>query len=89
MFTVLPQLDYLNILDLQNPIVAITAALIFNTLIILMLVPMALRGVRYKPSSIGDLLRRNISIYGIGGIILPFVVIKVIYTIMVTTGVTW
>ena len=89
MFTMLPQLDYLNILDLQNPIVAITAALIFNTMIILMLVPMALRGVRYKPSSIGDLLRRNISIYGIGGIVLPFVLIKAIYTIMIATGASW
>ena len=89
MFTMLPQLGFLNILDLQNSIVAITAALIFNTLIILMLVPMALRGVRYKPSSIGDLLRRNISIYGIGGIILPFILIKVIYSIMIASGAVW
>ena len=89
MFTMLPQLGFLNILDLQNSIVAITAALIFNTLIILMLVPMALIGVRYKPSSIGDLLRRNISIYGIGGIILPFILIKVIYSIMIASGAVW
>ncbi len=89
MFTIFPQLGFLNILDLQNSIVAITAALIFNTLIILMLVPMAIRGVRYKPSSIGDLLRRNISIYGIGGVILPFVLIKIIYSIMVAAGAIW
>lgn len=89
MFTMLPQLGFLNILDLQNSIVAITAALIFNTLIILMLVPMALRGVRYRPSSISDLMRRNISIYGLGGIILPFILIKVIYSLMIATGAIW
>ena len=89
MFTVFPELDFLNILNLQNPIVAITAALVFNTLIILLLIPMAIRGVRYRPSSIGDLLKRNVSIYGLGGIVLPFVMIKVIYSIMIATGVTW
>lgn len=89
LFTVFPELDFLNILNLQNPIVAITAAIIFNTLIILLLIPMAIRGVRYRPTSIGDLLRRNVSIYGLGGIVLPFILIKVIYTIMVSVGVTW
>lgn len=89
MFTIFPELDFLNILNLQNPIVAITAALVFNTLIILLLIPMALRGVRYRPTSIGDLLRRNVTIYGLGGIVLPFILIKVIYTIMVASGVTW
>lgn len=89
MFTVFPELDFLNILNLQNPIVAITAALVFNTLIILLLIPMAIRGVRYRPTSIGDLLRRNVSIYGLGGIILPFIMIKVIYSILIATGVTW
>lgn len=89
MFTVFPELDFLNILNLQNPIVAITAALIFNTLIILLLIPMAIRGVRYRPSSITDLLRRNVSIYGLGGVILPFVLIKIIYTVMVASGVAW
>lgn len=89
MFTMFHELDFLNILNLQNPIVAITAALIFNTLIILMLIPMAIRGVRYRPTSIGDLLKRNVSIYGLGGIILPFILIKTIYTIMISVGVTW
>ncbi len=89
MFTIFPELDFLNILNLQNPIVAITAAIIFNTLIILLLIPMAIRGVRYRPTSIGDLLRRNVTIYGLGGIILPFILIKVIYSIMVSVGVTW
>ncbi len=89
MFTIFPELDFLNILNLQNPIVAITAAIIFNTLIILLLIPMAIRGVRYRPTSIGDLLRRNVTIYGIGGIVLPFILIKVIYSIMVSVGVTW
>lgn len=89
MFTVFPELDFLNILNLQNPIVAITSALVFNTLIILLLIPMALRGVRYRPTSVEDLLRRNVSIYGLGGIVLPFILIKVIYTIMIAAGVAW
>ena len=89
MFTILPELDFLNILNLQNPIVAITAALIFNTLIILLLIPMAIRGVRYRPTSIGALLKRNVSIYGLGGIVLPFILIKVIYSLMIAVGVTW
>ena len=83
------EIGFLNILGLTDPLVAITSALIFNTLILLMLVPLALRGVRYKPTSINDLLKRNITIYGLGGVIFPFIVIKVIYLILVAGGVHW
>ena len=89
MFTVFPQLNYLNILGLQNPVVAITSALIFNTFILLALVPMALKGVRYRPSSISDLLKRNVMIYGLGGVLLTFIMIKIIYSAMIASGVVW
>lgn len=88
-FSVFPELGFLNILGLTDPLVAITSALIFNTIILLMLIPLALRGVRYKPTSINDLLKRNITIYGLGGVIFPFIVIKVIYLILVAGGVHW
>jgi K+-transporting ATPase ATPase B chain len=67
-----PQLDKLNIMALHSPKSAIMSAVIFNALIIIALIPLALRGVRYKPSSARNLLRRNLLIYGIGGIIVPF-----------------
>ncbi len=68
-----PQLDRLNVMQLSSPNSAILAAVIFNALIIIALIPLALRGVRYRPSSAVSLLRRNLLIYGIGGIITPFV----------------
>jgi K+-transporting ATPase ATPase B chain len=68
-----PQLDRLNIMGLHTPKSAILSAVIFNALIIIALIPLALRGVRYKPSSARNLLRRNLVIYGIGGIIVPFI----------------
>lgn len=68
-----PQLDKLNIMGLHTPKSAILSAVIFNALIIVALIPLALRGVRYRPSSARNLLRRNLLIYGIGGIIVPFV----------------
>ncbi len=67
-----PQLDALNILRLTNPQSAILAAVIFNALIIIALVPLALRGVSYRPMSAAALLRRNIWIYGVGGVVAPF-----------------
>ena len=70
---VIPGLDKLNILHLPSPASAITSALIFNALIIVALIPLALRGVRYRPASASSLLRRNPLIYGIGGLIIPFV----------------
>ena len=73
-----PGLDKLNIMQLHSPASAITSAIIFNALIIVVLIPLALRGVRYRPSSASSLLTRNIWVYGLGGLVLPFVGIKAI-----------
>jgi K+-transporting ATPase ATPase B chain len=67
-----PQLNRLNIMGLHTPESAILAAVIFNALIIIALVPLALRGVKYRPLSAGALLRRNLLVYGLGGVIAPF-----------------
>jgi K+-transporting ATPase ATPase B chain len=75
---VYPSLDSLNIMRLYSPTSAITSAIIFNALVIVALIPLALRGVRYRPSSASKLLSRNLLIYGVGGIIAPFVGIKII-----------
>jgi K+-transporting ATPase ATPase B chain len=72
---VIPGLAKLNILHLYSPKSAITSAIIFNALIIVALIPLALRGVRYRPGSASSLLRRNLLIYGVGGLIIPFVCI--------------
>ncbi|ATE58208.1 K(+)-transporting ATPase subunit B [Actinosynnema pretiosum] len=68
-----PQLDKLNVMGLATPQSAILSAVVFNALIIVVLIPLALRGVRYKPSSASSLLRRNLLVYGVGGVITPFV----------------
>src|ERR1700709_2072823 len=73
-----PGLDKLNIMRLHSPESAILSAVIFNALVIVALIPLALRGVRYTPSSASQLLRRNLYIYGLGGIIAPFIGIKII-----------
>jgi potassium-transporting ATPase ATP-binding subunit len=73
-----PGLDALNIMRLHSPVAAILSAVIFNAIIIVLLIPLALRGVRYRPSSSSAMLRRNLLIYGLGGIIAPFVGIKLI-----------
>jgi K+-transporting ATPase ATPase B chain len=73
-----PTLGRLNIMGLYSPESAILSAVIFNAIIIILLVPLALRGVRYRPSSASALLTRNLWIYGVGGIIAPFVGIKAI-----------
>ncbi len=73
-----PQLGALNIMRLGTPQSAILSAIIFNALIIIALIPLALKGVRYRPSSAQSLLARNILIYGVGGVIIPFVGIKAI-----------
>ncbi len=65
-------------MGLDSPQSAITSAIIFNALIIVALIPLALRGVRYRPASAHALLRRNLAVYGLGGLILPFVGIKLI-----------
>jgi len=73
-----PSLGLLNIMGLHSPQSAITSAVIFNALIIVVLIPLALRGVRYRPSSASALLRRNLLIYGLGGVVTPFAGIFVI-----------
>jgi K+-transporting ATPase ATPase B chain len=73
-----PQLQALNIMNLSTPQSAILSAIIFNALIIVALIPLALKGVRYRPIGAGPLLRRNLLIYGIGGVIIPFIGIKAI-----------
>ncbi|UQX88998.1 potassium-transporting ATPase subunit KdpB [Jatrophihabitans telluris] len=73
-----PGLDTLNIMRLHSPQSAILSAVIFNAIIIVALIPLALRGVRYKPGSASQMLRRNLYVYGLGGIISPFVGIKAI-----------
>jgi K+-transporting ATPase ATPase B chain len=73
-----PGLDRLNIMKLHSPTSAISSAIIFNALIIIALIPLALRGVRYRPSSAAALLNRNILVYGLGGLVLPFAGIKLI-----------
>jgi K+-transporting ATPase ATPase B chain len=75
---VYPSLDQLNIMRLASPESAILSAVIFNALVIIALIPLALRGVRYRPSSASQLLTRNLLIYGLGGIVIPFLGIKLI-----------
>jgi K+-transporting ATPase ATPase B chain len=73
-----PQLDALNLMRLASPYSAILAAVIFNALIIVCLIPLALNGVKYRPVGAASLLRRNLLIYGLGGVVIPFVGIKAI-----------
>ena len=82
-----PQLGALNIMHLATPQSAILSAIIFNALIIIALIPLALRGVRYSPESAPQrLLRRNLLIYGLGGMIVPFVGIKMIDLVVSALG---
>ena len=81
-----PVLNALNIMGLRTPQSAILSAVIFNALIIIALIPLALRGVKYRPMSAASLLRRNLLIYGLGGIIVPFVGIKSIDVIIHSIG---
>ena len=74
----IPALQSLNIMGLKSPESAILAAVIFNAIIIPMLIPLALKGVAYKPIGASALLRRNLLIYGVGGVIVPFIGIKLI-----------
>jgi K+-transporting ATPase ATPase B chain len=83
-----PQLEQLNIMGLATPHSAILSAVIFNALIIVALIPLALRGVKFRPIGAGPLLRRNLLIYGLGGIILPFIGIKGIDLILVALNLT-
>ncbi len=84
--TTYPALSALNFMRLSTPDNAITAAVIFNALIIIALVPLSLRGVRYRPAGAGEVLRNNLLLYGVGGVIAPFVGIKLIDVILVALG---
>jgi len=81
-----PQLGALNVMRLASPSSAILSAVIFNALIIVFLIPLALKGVRYRPVGAASLLRRNLAIYGLGGLIVPFVGIKLIDWLLVAVG---
>jgi K+-transporting ATPase ATPase B chain len=81
-----PMLGALNIMGLRTPQSAILSAVIFNALIIVALVPLALRGIRYRPEGAAALLRRNLLIYGVGGIIVPFIGIKAIDVVITVLG---
>ncbi|MBX3567091.1 MAG: potassium-transporting ATPase subunit KdpB [Rhizobiaceae bacterium] len=85
--TAYPALDALNVMQLESPGSAILSAVIFNALIIIALIPLALRGVAYKPATAASLLRRNLLIYGLGGLIVPFVGIKAIDLIVNAAGI--
>ncbi|WP_133650628.1 potassium-transporting ATPase subunit KdpB [Paraburkholderia flava] len=84
--TTYPQLRVLDVMHLATPASAILSAVIFNALIIVMLIPLALKGVKYRPLGAATLLRRNLLVYGLGGIILPFPCIKLIDMVLVAFG---
>src|SRR6266849_2956863 len=81
-----PVLDVLNSMRLATPRSAILSAVIFNALIIIALIPLALRGVRYRPLGADRILRDNILLYGVGGVIIPFAGIKLIDLLLVALG---
>jgi potassium-transporting ATPase ATP-binding subunit len=81
-----PVLNALNIMHLQTPQSAILSAVIFNALIIIALIPLALRGVKYRPMAAAAMLRNNLWIYGFGGIVVPFIGIKLIDIIITHIG---
>ncbi len=84
--TTYPQLGALNVLRLHSPHTAVLSAVIFNALVIVALIPLAVRGVRYRPASASALLRRNLLIYGVGGLVAPFVFIKLIDMALAALG---
>jgi potassium-transporting ATPase ATP-binding subunit len=83
---VIPALDELNVMRLSSPRSAILSAVIFNALVIVALVPLALKGVKFVAESAGAVLRRNLLIYGVGGLLAPFVGIKIIDLIVSALG---
>jgi K+-transporting ATPase ATPase B chain len=86
--TTYPQLSALNIMGLTSPNSAVLSAVIFNALIIIFLIPLALKGVKYRPVGAAMLLRRNLLIYGLGGVIVPFIGIKAIDMALSAVGLT-
>ncbi|MBP7588627.1 MAG: potassium-transporting ATPase subunit KdpB [Thermoanaerobaculia bacterium] len=85
--TTYPALDALNLMHLASPQSAVLSAVIFNALIIIALIPLALRGVRYRPLAASLLLRRNLVVYGLGGLVVPFIGIKAIDLLLVALGI--
>jgi K+-transporting ATPase ATPase B chain len=81
-----PQLQALNVMHLASPQSAILSAIIFNALIIIALIPLALKGVKYKPASAETLLKRNLLVYGLGGLIVPFIGIKLVDLLIAALG---
>ena len=81
-----PQLQALNVMGLHTPQSAILSAIIFNALIIVALIPLALRGVKYRPIGAANVLRRNLLVYGVGGIVIPFIGIKAIDLLVTAVG---
>jgi K+-transporting ATPase ATPase B chain len=81
-----PVLNALNIMHLRTPQSAVLSAIIFNALIIVLLIPLALGGVKYRPSSAAAMLQRNLLIYGVGGIVIPFIGIKAIDMVITAIG---
>jgi K+-transporting ATPase ATPase B chain len=84
--TTYPQLAALNVMRLASPASAILSAVIFNALIIIVLIPLALQGVKYRPIGAATLLRRNLALYGLGGVIVPFIGIKLIDLVLSSVG---
>ncbi|MCL2550980.1 MAG: potassium-transporting ATPase subunit B, partial [Actinomycetia bacterium] len=76
--TTFPQMKSYNVMGLHSPTSAVLSAVIFNALVIVALIPLALRGVRFRPTSATAILRRNVLLYGVGGLIVPFAGIKLI-----------
>ena len=81
-----PELDALNVMRLHSPRSAVLSSVVFNALIIVALIPLALRGVRYRPAGAAAVLRRNLLIYGLGGLVVPFIGIKLIDLLLVLAG---
>jgi potassium-transporting ATPase ATP-binding subunit len=84
--TAYPALNKLNIMGLHSPQSAVLSAVIFNALVIVALIPLALRGVRFRPAGAAAIVRRNVFIYGVGGVIAPFIFIKLIDLVITATG---
>ena len=84
--TTYPQLSALNVMALASPASAVLSAVIFNALIIMFLIPLALKGVKYQPLGAAVLLRRNLAVYGLGGLIVPFIGIKLIDMLIAAAG---
>jgi K+-transporting ATPase ATPase B chain len=84
----LPALEELDVMGLHSSRTAILAAVIFNALVIVALIPLALRGVRFRAASAAEVLRRNLLVYGVGGLVAPFIGIKAIDLALTSVGVS-